>query len=263
MTAPSDRVDRLVAQLAASTKYQGLCPDMLRWAARRAASQHDSEKRALKAAKRQLHQAFGAFVDGARRKAALQALEEAAQHSGEAWREALQRALSLHASTAERLDHLPELWARVQAHAPRATRILDLGCGLTPAALPWSTWPADIAYLGLDLDHGLCAALTSALRPVYEHVRVEPAEIRAHPLPDADLVLLWKQLPTLERQDAGSAAALVDRLDAPVLAATFPTRSLGGRDRGMARQYEALAERVMGPGTAEIVGQELLYVVRR
>ena len=81
----TEALDRMVARLAQAGKYRGLCPDVLRWAAERALAQHRSEKAALKAAKRSLHQAFGSFVDAPRRRAVLDALTDASTRQGSPW----------------------------------------------------------------------------------------------------------------------------------------------------------------------------------
>lgn len=259
-----DPVERLVGRLRTTAKYRGLCDEVLGWAARDALGKTRSEKEALKAAKRKLHQAFGSFVDASRRKAVLASLDAArAASSRDEANHALWVALGLHASTAERRSHHDTLWSTIRDAAGPMASILDLGCGLAPAALPWSGLPTEVSYEGMDLDETLCAGLDAALRPWFPAVRVHAAEIRTCRLPSADCALMWKLLPTLERQATGAARALVERLDVGVLVATFPTRSLTGRDRGMADQYRHLADAVMGEGEEYEIGDELVRIVTR
>ena len=274
---PEPEPDPLLERLRATAKYRTLCDDVLRWALGDARRRTRSDKEALKVAKRKLHQAFGSFVDASQRKAVLRHLGDAADaaHGSDPVRytAALEAALVLHTSTAERILHLSALWGAVLAAVDSAPgvsraslRVLDLGCGVAPAALPWSGLPAGVHYLGVDLDEALCAALQAAVRPAFPHTRVRAAEVRNQAFEPTDVALLWKLLPTLERQEAGSAHALVARLDARVLVATFPTRTLTGRDRGMEDQYRALADAVLGPATPGgdlRIGDELVRIVVR
>ena len=253
----------LVERLRGSSKYRWLCEDILHWSVRTARRQAQSDKEVLKVAKRKLHQAYGSFLGDARRKRALRALE-AAGRLGSAepgYREQLSLALSLHASTAERAQHLDAVWRWIREQVGEASKWLDVGCGMAPAALPWSGLPTTVEYVGLDLDPGLCAALEGALRDGWPFVRIFAADARKAELPTADVALLFKLLPTLERQESGAAKALVRRLDAPVVVATFPTQSLGGRGLG-ADAYLRFADAVLGPGPTTHIGGELLRLVR-
>ena len=259
-----ERVDGLIAALRATRKYRHLCDDILAWAAVTALERQPNDRAALKFAKRKLHQAFGSFV--ADRKRLLGALREAADaETDDRFREALREALRHHASTHERGDALAELWDCLRAAVPGPLdSVLDLGCGAAPAALPWSGLPAEVVYRGVDLDEELGLALTDALRPRFPNVTIATADARqVEAWPRVDVAVLAKLLPTLERQEPGSASRLVARLDAGLVVATFPTQSLGGRDRGMAESYRTLAQAVLGPGTSLTVAGELVYLSRR
>ena len=219
-----------------------------------------SGKEVEKLAKRKLHQAFAAFLDPTARKRALALLNQAASEpDDERWGSLLDEVLGLHASTSERQGSVAALWEVVRAAAPRVDSILDLGCGLAPASLPHTGLPFDVAYRGVDLDVDLCRAQQAALRPRWPFVEVVAGEIRSGgPWPAADVVMLCKLLPTLERQQAGAAEALLASLDAGLIVATFPTRSLSGLQRGMTERYAALAERVLPRGRSIVVGDELV-----
>ena len=54
-----------------------------------------------------------------------------------------------------------------------------------------------------------------------------------------DLALLLKTLPLIERQRRGAARDVMARVNARFLIASFPTRTLGGRNVGMEAHYSA------------------------
>jgi 16S rRNA (guanine(1405)-N(7))-methyltransferase len=146
--------------------------------------------------------------------------------------------------------------------------VLDVGCGLAPLSVPWQDLPPGARYAGVDIDAGLVELVRAALDRIgIEHdIRVGDALDRA-PLPESDVALALKLLPTLERQAAGAGLALLDRLPAAKLVVSFPTRSLGGRARGMeanySRDFEAqLALRPWSADCFELPG-ELVYVLQR
>jgi len=256
--------EALIARLGATGKYGALTPPVLGWAVGWAMQRAQGEKAILKLARRKLHQAFGAFLDAPSRKRALRLLTAARDaQDDEEWRAALRAVVAEHASTAERADPAA-LWTVLQRSIGPVRSVLDLGCGLAPAQLPFTGLDPQTAYTGVDLDVVLCAALQEALQPRWPAVRVVPGEVRSGgPWPASDVALLGKLVTTLERQQAGAAAALLDRLDATWVVATFPTRTLSGRDRGMHQTNAALAERLLPGGTTATVGDELVRWARR
>lgn len=260
MPAP-DLHHKLVARLRASSKYQGLCDEMLHWAVAEALTRTRTSKDALKLAKRRLHQAYGAFVDAARRKSVLKTLDVASEVSERERLEALRRAAALHQSTAERMNHHRAMWDYLRSEHPPPNAVADLGCGLNPALLPWTGLSRDVGYHGVDLDVSLCDALQRALVPLFPNVRVTARDLQSVSVPPADLTLCWKLFPTLERQRAGAARSLLARVGPTVIVATFPTRTLTGRETGMEQTYRTLADRLFGPGEARVIGDELVRVV--
>ena len=57
-----------------------------------------------------------------------------------------------------------------------------------------------------------------------------------------DVCLLFKILPLLDRQKAGSADRVLKEIDAENIVVSFPTRTLGGRNVGMEENYSAWME---------------------
>ncbi|HIG3790825.1 TPA: RmtH family 16S rRNA (guanine(1405)-N(7))-methyltransferase, partial [Klebsiella pneumoniae] len=89
----------------------------------------------------------------------------------------------------------------------------------------------------------------------------------APPAEAGDLALIFKLLPLLEREQAGSAMALLQSLNTPRMAVSFPTRSLGGRGKGMEANYAAWFEGGL-PAEFEIedkktIGTELIYLIKK
>lgn len=277
MSGEREVLDRLVAQILSSRKYASVAPEVVRRVAEEAIGATKSEREAAKRARRKLHQAHGAFghaADQGRIEELVSAIEALPREPRAAWSEAVRVAsreiLGFHASTAERLPFLEELYGAVLAPSlgPGA-RVLDLGSGLNPFAIPWMGLPADCEYHAVDVDTKLAVLVGRYLAALGRSGSAATADILAREIPRGpwDAVLLLKMVPTLERQERGSASRLIGSLDAARIVVSFPRASLGGRRKGMDAQYEALMETVVEGAGLDVERHawagESVYVCRR
>ncbi|MDH7569751.1 MAG: 16S rRNA methyltransferase [Armatimonadota bacterium] len=260
-------VDQIVAELAQSRRYAFVCPETLRrvatWAAQRYPPRH-----AAAAARRKLHQVYGAFL--APRAAARVAREVEALPPNPptgVLEETCRRVLALHASTAERLPLLEGLYPDLFASHPPC-RVLDLACGLHPFAIPWMGLGKEVCYLAYDID----TRLTTAINTFFAHLGIAGQAVSGDllvslPNHPADLVFLLKTLPCLEQQEKGAALRLLSALRAPRIVVSFPARTLGGRDVGMREHYAAFMAdlaHALGACTHEVSRpNETFYVLQR
>jgi 16S rRNA (guanine(1405)-N(7))-methyltransferase len=245
-------VAEIVHRLRESRRYGSLSEPTLVRVARWSAGAHRGRQAALKAAKRKLHQAYGAYlspgaVAAAERAAAL--ISEAGLSDAEQ-RTLCLEVLRLHASTAERVPFVDRFYADLLDGLPDVRSIVDLACGLNPFALPWMDLPAAASYLAVDVDERLARvfdrlghAWSVGLRGLTRDLTGGPPEAAA------DVVLLLKAIPCLEQQEPGAGRRLLRSLGAPVVVVSFPARSLGGREKGMRENYDRmLREMVEGSG---------------
>ncbi|HEX2767635.1 MAG TPA: hypothetical protein VHR55_13470 [Candidatus Limnocylindria bacterium] len=224
---------------------------------------------AVKRVKRRLHQAVGAFRGAA---AADPLAAVRAAWSGDLaapeLRAACAEVLATHASTRERLGDLPGFFAPIWAATGRPGRLLDVGCGLGPLALPWMDLPRTTTYHAVDADRRPLETVRAFLELVGQPHVVEARDAVADP-PDepADVALVLKLVTTLDRQDPNAAARLLDRLPVRHAVVSFTRRSLGGRGRDLERAYRERMGRLRAE-TPRIVGvtetsvpSELVFVL--
>ena len=97
------------------------------------------------------------------------------------------------------------------------------------------------------------------------HARAEAGDAMAClPHRHYDLALVMKFLPLCERMEKGGALKLMGSIDAGHIVASFPTRSLSGRNVGMEKNYSEWFEGLGFQGEiAErfVCGDELFYIV--
>ena len=119
-----------------------------------------------------------------------------------------------HASTAERLPHLERFFAPIwelTGGPPRT--LLDLGCGLGPLALPWMGLSPKATYHACEVDRRSLEVVDAFLDLVGQPHAVHARDLVADGPPPvrADVALLLKLVPLLDRQDPSAAARLLRR----------------------------------------------------
>jgi 16S rRNA (guanine(1405)-N(7))-methyltransferase len=232
-------LDRVVAAVASSKKYHAVCADTVRRIAERELTHRASLKAATKATKRRLHQIYGAFEQGFDYDQAHQDLEMAYNVGSEGEiKAACLGILGQHSSTSERLPILDSFYQAVFDIAGQPGSILDLGCGLNPLAIPWMGLCPDKQYIALDIDADRVRFLNRYLDLAGFEPLARCQDILAEaPVDRADLALLLKMSPSLERQEPGATLRLLDRLVTPRIVVSFAVKSLGGQEKGMLQAY--------------------------
>jgi len=231
-----------------------------------------NEQGDIKAVKTKLHQAYGAYTQENGHKKAAKLLDE--MENASACCDAVATAtnlLALHASTMERLQYYDEFYAYILENTGQIESILDIGCGYNPFSLPLI--PAKIkAYYAYDIDTRVADLMnrffTLLELPPYAKCADLAAEI---PKDTTDIAFMCKLLPVLEAQAHGSGFELARNLNVHYLLITYPLKSLGGREKGMARHYTASFERALAEGLLEPfslvnqsqIGQEILYLLQK
>ncbi|MCZ6631828.1 MAG: hypothetical protein O7G87_00355 [bacterium] len=242
----ADLSQQIVEQLRQTRKYRFVCDATLHRMADWALDRHLKGKPALKAAKRKLHQVYGAYLDPVN----LDRVEAMVQTIGPATSEAelrlvCQEILACHVSTAERLSWMGDFYADLFIEIGRPRKIVDLACGLHPFAFPWMGLDAQTVYCACDIDLQLVGCLSDFFRRIGQPAKIEARDLLVDvPDWDADVVFLLKALPCLEQQEKQVGRILLDRLQAAVVVVSFPTRSLGGSEKGMVKHYETVMGRI-------------------
>jgi len=234
-----DQLREVVSALRESRKYRFVCEDTLQRIARQAAARHTKSRDIVKAAKRKLHQAYGAYLEGfdpAEVRALVDGLPSDSPQ--ELLRETCLTILGHHASTRERMPFMEQAYAEVFRRTGQPKVILDLACGLNPFAFPWMGLPRDVTYHACDIDSRIMSAVDAFfVRVGVDHDAVWGDVLVSAPEVEADVAFLLKTVPCLERQEKGAAVRVLQEIRARHVVVSFPAQSLGGRDKGMHEHY--------------------------
>lgn len=265
MARPADE-EAVLQRVLASAKYAGLDEGFVRRIAGEASARFRDQNAAARYARRKLHQAVGAFVTGSLGDAVRACVSAIA--AGAPVRDASLAAMRRHASTAERAAVMDAFYRQIEAWCGRPATVADLGCGLSPLAIPWLATSPGATYWCCDVDRGLTGALPALSEPFGVTVVAQALDlVRPAGLPSAELVLLLKAVTTLEQQRTGAARDVLAALDAPRVVVSLPRASLSAR-----RRYTADPAEVIGSVTADsgyvlaghaTFGDESLYLLAR
>jgi 16S rRNA (guanine(1405)-N(7))-methyltransferase len=238
-------IDAIYQNLKESKKYRYLCDDTLYrislWAAKRF-----KQKKAVKAARKKLHQVYGAYFE----KMNIGKIQEHLDlESGEGDIEELKTvALDIMescVSTSERLPFVAEFYADLFGRIGKPKSIVDLACGLNPLTVPWMNLEPGSQYHAFDIDTRLIALLNRFLAYFGPGCRAQCADILvALPEIEADAVFLLKTLPCLEQQEKGVSDRLLSSLKAKYIVVSFPCQTIGGQVKGMDQHYDTFASQI-------------------
>jgi 16S rRNA (guanine(1405)-N(7))-methyltransferase len=122
-------------------------------------------------------------------------------------------------------------------------------------------------YAAVDVDRRALGTVDAFLSLVGQPHAVEVRDLAAGPPDtDADVALLLKLVPTLDRQDLTAAARVLKGVRLRHAAISFPRRSLGGRSKGMERTYRERLARLAAETGFKVVAEasvpnELVFVL--
>jgi len=258
---------RIVQELRESKKYRNVCSDTLYRVAGWALERHRHPRQAAKAAKRKLHQVYGAYLDQMNLTALAPLVADLPSvREDQSLTDTCRKMLRCHSSTRERLPILEQVYTDLFRITGRPGTILDLACGLNPFAWPWMNLERSTRYCAIDMDH----RLVSHINAFFSHLGLE-ADAACHdiltsiPPSRPDVVFLLKTLPVLEQQEKGSSVRLLEMLHARYAIVSFPGKSLGNRERGMRQTYDGVMKQLLNTikASAEMLAypNETFYVV--
>ena len=254
----------VLKEVMRSKKYSRLYPPVIERVCREEYIKFDRDLERAKAVKKKLHSLYGAFAkDGSIIK--ISALLDKMEN-GVDIKKTSAEILELHASTAERVNNLAEFYEFIFKYI-NGGGILDLGCGLNPFSIPFMPEKPS-SYRAFDVD-----TETRELIDRYFILLGLPPGcgcadlIIETPVQNADAAFLFKLAPVLESQRRGRAFELMNELRTELIIATYPLKSLGGKNKGMERFYPEKFEGSLGSGLIiedkKIIGNELVYIVKK
>lgn len=235
-------LDKLVQAVLESSKYHAISQDLIRNIGLRELSVRRNGKEAIKATKNKLHQVAGAYLDSKPQYDRWAELLASSTQDGDpqAIRQTCLHIMQHHASTRERIGLLAQFYTTILDGLPPIRSVLDVACGFNPLAIPWMPFDGTVAYSACDIYTDQIAFLNTCLSLLGVEGRAFTCDlVSAPPQEPVDVAFVLKVLPPLEQIDKNSGLNLLRALNAKTIIVSFPARSLSGRDKRMAENYES------------------------
>jgi len=269
MDMQSERLEELVANVRAGSRYRQVSEDLIRDIGARELARRASFKEAVKAVKNKLHQVGGAYLAEKQDYSAW--LSDLTRLTGGEDRERflayLKTIMLHHASTRERLPILEQFYPTLLAELPPVRSVLDIACGLNPLALPWMSFAGSVEYYACDIYRDMVDFLNQFMELLHVRGQVEVRDvIQACPTREVDLAFVLKTIPCLEQMDKTAGARLLHTLNARHIVVSFPVYSLGGKARGMQTHYATSFRALLDPAWQVKrfeFATELAFVIRK
>ncbi len=254
----------LADQVMDSGKYAFIAKDTVLRLCEEYLPRYKSKKDIIKAVKKQLHIIHGAFFPDRCHEQAMALLENKNISDTDLSLQLMQ----LHPSTRERLPVVQAFYDFLAPYIQDAKTVLDIGCGFHPCALPFMGLPEDITYIAGDIDHDTIKVIQAFFDRLHVENEVSILDA-AGKLPNSaiDAAFMFKLIPVLEQQKKGLAYTMMEELKAKVIVATFPIKSLSGREKDMEQFYSSQFEKNLPEAFSilqkAVIGTELVYVVTK
>jgi len=235
-------MEDIISAALSGQRYRSIDPGFARQVAANEASRGRRGRELVKAVRNKLHQVGGAYLDEIppyeQWVGELAALP--AERADPRLRDFCIKCMRGHASTRERLPILDSFFETILHPLAPIHSILDLACGLNPLALPWMPVGSDCAYSACDIYSDMIGFINSyfiRLGQKGQAVQCNLVDVpQTHP---AQVASLLKAIPCLEQADKEAGSRLLSAIQAEHVLVSFPAHSLGGRSKGMVRNYEA------------------------
>lgn len=234
-------IQNITGQVQDSNKYSQITPELIHRIIEREMLVTRNEKQIVKRTRSKLHQVASAYQE---KKIPYEKLISRLETlpiniSTPEVKDFCRDAMRWHSSTRERLPILEDFYSAIFQTIGPVKSILDLACGLNSLAIPWMPQPQFVHYFGCDIFLDQADFLNSYLKHFGITGQIDIVDLSEEiPARVVDVVLLLKTLPCLEQIDKSISRRILDDVKADKIVVSFPATSLGGRKKGMAKNYE-------------------------
>ncbi len=250
--------ERILRRLMDSGKYSNVYEGTLRKIISTMTLRFKKEKEIEKNVRKKLHQIYAAYQISTVIKYKVLGIDDI---------------LKSHVSTAERMGFYEEFYGKIfdgLGEQGKKYKIYDAACGLNPFSAFYFKERVELYHCS-DIDveankeinrfftENELSNFSSANRDLM---------VDEIPFSDYDVVFLFKTLSCIERQEKGSAKKILQNaLAAPVVVVSFPSKSIGGKEKGMVENYSNFLEELLEdiPHTKSVIHfpTEAVYVIFR
>ncbi len=259
----------LAEEVLKAKNFQGMDPALVLRVTKRELQNSNNPKEIVKNVKSKLYQVGGAYrIERKRPESLLTAMDEFQLQDQEMLKSRCRELMNMHVSTRERLPHLDDFYGEIFSRLPRIGSVLDLACGFNPFAIPWMPLQENFVYDACDVYEDMVRLINAFFAAMGIQGGARQLDlIDSYPESQAKLTLLLKTIPCLEQLDKAAGRQLLSRISSPFAVVSFPALSIGGRAKGMPRNYEAHFLEIVDPDVWQFkklpISYELVFLLER
>ena len=229
----------LVDTVRASRKYAQLSKSLIEKTAVQELGKQKDLKTTTKAVRTRLHRLAGAFLQDKIDYAHwLDKFRVISEQDYQKHADLCLQMMRAHASTKERLPFLEHFFTTTLKSIAPIQSVLDLACGLNSLAIPFMPLSSDVIYEACDVVKPMISFLQDwfTLRKINGTAYVLDLleEIPHH---KSHVTFILKTLPILDQVEPSFSSQLLDNITSEHILISYPSRSLGGRSKGMEQTY--------------------------
>lgn len=238
--------EEFLERVRQNQKYAQLNTSLVEQIAREELKNQKNWRTALKTTRTRLHRLTGAFLSSKIDYAHLTEKFEVINPSDPSeLRKLSKQLMMLHASTNERLPFLDHFFFTCLEPLGKVASILDLACGLNPLAIPWMPLKSDFSYFACDVIDPMVSFLNSFFANTNQAGTAFVCNLfQEIPSMHVELAYLLKLLPILDQIESDISIRLLESLNADHILISYPSKSLGGRSKGMKQTYHQHFQRI-------------------
>lgn len=175
--------------------------------------------------------------------------------------------LRRHAAAKERIPFIRRYYQEIFSHLPTIESVLDVGCGLNPVAVTFMPVSSEVHYSAVDLPADLVDFLNDFFRLIeIPGVAIQSNLLNGIPDIDADLTLIQKTIPVLERAEKGAGRRLFDAIRSPNAVLSFKTvkkQKQAKAHHDYIAEYESILAASDWGTTKLVFPNETVFVLKR
>ncbi|MDP3639883.1 MAG: hypothetical protein Q8R53_01635 [Nanoarchaeota archaeon] len=249
-------------------------PKMLHFLLQNPSSRAERYKQIVKELRKRLRRAYGLFRWDEELHKRQQLVEELVMKKPQNWKKLVGQVLATHASTQERLSFFEHLYRQIFAITGKPKRIIDLGCGLHPYAIPFMKLKT-LEYFAYDLSE----EELQTLEQFFAFLHTKNPQFQGHAaildlfhwqklkhLKNADVCFLFKMTDVLDRGKGHKVTeAVLREVSARFVVVSFPTKTMSGKRMNYPKRkwMELLCNRLGYPFTVLQFPDEVFYVIEK
>ncbi|MBX6273077.1 hypothetical protein ISD58_31010 [Pseudomonas aeruginosa] len=223
--------ETIIENILQSKKYKNVSRDLVEKIVKSEYGKYKSQKDLLKVCKKKLHQIFSLYKTESF--SAANFLSRINESEPLDIPSICDEVLMKHVSTKERMPYYNIFYKKIFEVTGKPSSILDIACGMNPFAIYYIDTKIT-KYDAYDIDKENVDFINEFSKLTDNKIKAYATDVTQMCFDQKyDVGLVLKFLPVLESQSKGSSLGFLKKMNCDFIVASFPIKSIGGKEKGM------------------------------